>query len=125
MHSRHLRKLIIGCSLYHQRLEAFRRFYPDEQIHCILFEDLIKQPRATLKSTLTFLGVKSNRQILNQLLEEGQLPRVNEAGDKGRLPIDKPSWEPRVREEALQLIRPDAERMLAYLKRPSSTWNLD
>lgn len=125
MHSRHLRRLIVGCSLYHQRLEAFRRFYPDDQIHCILFEDLIKQPRATLKSTLTFLGVKSNRQILNQLLEEGQLPRVNEAGDKGRLPVDKPAWEPQAREAALKLIRPDAERMLAYLKRPSSTWKLD
>lgn len=125
MQSRHLRKLVVGCSLYHERLESYRRFYPDEQIHCILFEDLIQQPQATLRSTLQFLGVKSNRHVLRQLLDNGKLPKVNEAGDKGRHDVAKPTWEPRIREQVLELIRPDGERMLAHLKRPRSTWNLD
>ena len=35
MRDRHLRKLIVGCSMYYQRLSAFRRFYPDDQLSLI------------------------------------------------------------------------------------------
>lgn len=124
LRSRHLRKLIVGCSLYHERLESFRAFYPDRQIHCLTFEDLVRDPQATLTELLEFLGASTSTEHVQLLLDHGQLPRVNEAGDKGRKLIPPPTWTPRLRGQVADLVRPDAERMLAYMNKPASTWKL-
>jgi len=124
LRSSHLRKLIVGCSLYHERLQSFRAFYPDRQIHCLTFEDLVSQPQATLTELLAFLGASTSPAHVQLLLDDGQLPRVNEAGDKGRQLIPPPTWPPRLRRKLADLLRPDAERMLAYMNKPASTWDL-
>jgi hypothetical protein len=124
MESRHLRKLVVGCSLYHERLESFRIHFPDNQIHCLTFEDLISDPRATLTALLNFLGASSTEEHLNLLLDDGRLPRVNEAGDKGRAMISAPEWNPRLRQKVLELVQPDAEKILAYMGKPADTWTL-
>ncbi|MGL6135229.1 MAG: sulfotransferase [Prochlorococcaceae cyanobacterium] len=124
LRSRHLRKLIVGCSLYHERLQSFRAFYPDRQIHCLTFEDLVRQPQATLTELLEFLGASTSPEHLQLLLDHGQLPRVNEAGDKGRRLIPPPTWPPRLRRMLAELVRPDAEQMLAYMNKPLCTWEL-
>lgn len=124
LRSRHLRKQIVGCSKYHERLESFRAFYPDRQIHCLTFEDLVSQPQATLTELLTFLGASTSPEHVQLLLDDGQLPRVNEAGDKGRQLIPPPTWPPRMRRKLADLLRPDAKRMLAYMNKPATTWEL-
>lgn len=124
LRSRHLRKLVVGCSLYHERLQSFRTFYPDQQIHCLTFEDLVSEPRATLTELLAFLGASTSPADVQRLLDDGQLPRVNEAGDKGRALIPPPTWTPRLRHKLADLVRPDAERMLAYMNKPAGTWKL-
>lgn len=124
LRSRHLRKLIVGCSLYHERLQSFRAYYPDQQIHCLTFEDLVRQPQATLTELLEFLGASTSPEHVQLLLDHGQLPRVNEAGDKGRRLIPPPTWPPRLRRKLAELVRPDAERMLAYMNKPACTWEL-
>lgn len=124
MKSRHLRKLIVGCSLYHERLEEFRVYFPDSQIHCLTFEDLISEPRETLTSLLHFLGASTDAEHIELLLDNGQLPRVNEAGDKGRELVKRPSWHKKTQRQVLDLIRPDAEKMLSYMGKPSNTWSL-
>jgi hypothetical protein len=124
MRSRHLRKLVVGCSLYHERLQSFRQFYPDAQIHCLTFEDLIAAPRPTLTALLTFLGASTAPEHIDLLLDDGRLPRVNEAGDKGRALVEAPPWTDKLRSEVLEVVRPDAERMLAYMGKPLDTWDL-
>ncbi len=124
LRSRHLRRLVVGCSLYHERLESFRAFYPDHQIHCLTFEDLVNQPQATLQELLEFLGASSSPEHVELLLDEGGLPRVNEAGDKGRKLIQPPVWPAKLRSQVAELLRPDAERMLAYMNKPPGTWVL-
>jgi hypothetical protein len=124
MRSRHLRKLVVGSSLYHEHLQRFRAVYPDAQIHCLTFEDLIAEPAPTLNSLLRFLGASHAPEHLNLLLDQGQLPRVNEAGDKGRVLVPAPSWSNRLRREVLEVVRPDAQRMLAYMGKPIDTWAL-
>jgi len=122
LRSRHLRKLVLGCSLYNERLQPFRRLYPDSQIHCLTFEELIQNPGSTLTSLLTFLGARTQPRFLNLLLDEGRLPQVNEAGDKGRSYIAKPTWSPQLRQRVTDIIRPDAESILTYMGRPLNTW---
>ena len=124
MESRHLRKLVVGCSLYHERLQPFRAFFPDSQIHCLTFEDLIREPRGTLAGLLQFLGASTADPHLDLLLDDGTLPRVNEAGDKGRALVAAPEWTPRLREKVLAVVGPDAQQMLAYMGKPADTWSL-
>jgi hypothetical protein len=124
MESRHLRKLVVGCSLYYERIQAFRAFFPDHQIHCLTFEDLIREPRASLTELLQFLGASTADQHLDLLLDDGRLPRVNEAGDKGRALVAAPAWSERLRRSVLEEVGPDARRMLAYMGKPEETWAL-
>jgi hypothetical protein len=116
-----LRRLVVGCSLYFQHLERFRAYYPDSQIHCLAFEDLVQQPKPTIKKLLSFLGVSAKA---GKLLTNGELPKVNEAGDKGRTFVPKPEWSPRLRQKVSRHIRPDSEKMLAYLGKPLDFWSL-
>ena len=122
MRDRHLRRLIVGCSMYYQRLSAFRRFYPDEQIHCMTFEDLLSSPRRSLRQMMRFLGVKPR--VKRLLDSNGQLPRENQAGEKGRGHVEKPQWRDGLKRRVLRRIRPDSEQMLAYMGKPIDYWEL-
>ena len=122
MRDRHLRRLIVGCSMYYQRLSAFRRFYPDEQIHCMTFEDLLSSPRRSLRQMMRFLGVKPR--VKRLLDSNGQLPRENQAGEKGRGHVEKPQWSDGLKRRVLRRIRPDSEQMLAYMGKPIDYWEL-
>ena len=122
MRDRHLRKLIVGCSMYYQRLSAFRRFYPDDQIHCMTFEDLLTSPKRSLRSMIRFLGVKP---MVKKLLDsKGALPKENQAGEKGRGYVEKPEWNNGLRRRVLRHVEPDAQQMLAYMGKPSDYWEL-
>ena len=121
MDSKKLRRLIVGCSMYYEQLSRFREFYPDTQIHCMTFEDLLSDPQKSLRSTLQFLGVKPN--IKKLLDNNGCLPLENEAGAKGRTYVQKPKWNPILKWRVLRKIRRDSEQMLAYLGKPKTYWN--
>lgn len=108
--------------MYYQRLSEFREFYPDEQIHCMTFEDLIDNPSRSLKKTLEFLGVVP--QVKCMLDENSCLPRENEAGAKGRGHVEKPEWNAVLKAKVLRKIRPDAEQILDYMGKPRNYWNL-
>ncbi|MFN5195343.1 MAG: sulfotransferase family protein [Cyanobacteriota bacterium] len=114
-------KLLIGCSLYHANLQRFRAFFPDSQIHCISFEDLLADPEPTLAALLQFLGARPRAR---SLLDRGRLPRFNEAGDKGRAMVPAPRWTDDLRSRILRRVGPDARRMLAYMGKPASHWSL-
>ena len=122
MSNRNLRRLVVGCSMYHQHLMAFREFYPDEQIHCMTFEDLIAAPKQSLRTTLKFLGVKPK--IKRMLDKNGKLPRENEAGTKGRDHVEKPEWNAELRAEVLRKVLPDSKQMLSYMGKPENYWKL-
>ena len=122
MSNRHLRRLVVGSSMYYQRLLAFREFFPDDQIHCMTFEDLLAEPNQSLQKTLKFLGVKP--QVKQMLDHNGRLPRENEAGAKGRDHVEKPEWNTELKAKVLRKIQPDAEQMLAYMSKPLNYWDL-
>ena len=108
--------------MYYQRLSAFRRFYPDDQIHCMTFEDLLTSPKRSLRSMIRFLGVKP---MVKKLLDSnGALPKENQAGEKGRGYVEKPEWNNGLRRRVLRHVEPDAQQMLAYMGKPSDYWEL-
>ena len=123
MSDTYLRRLVVGCSMYYRRLSKFRRFYPDQQIHCMTFEDLLANPKPSLEGVLHFLGV-NDPQVTMLLDPAGRLPRENEAGAKGRGHVEKPQWQPDLKARVLQKIRPDANKMLAHMGKPLDYWDL-
>jgi len=49
--------LFVDGSRYRQQLDAYRRFFPEEQIEVVRFSDLTRDPAAVLRDVCTFLGV--------------------------------------------------------------------
>jgi hypothetical protein len=117
--SRHAAQLLIGCSRYYERINCYRHFFPDSQIHCLTFEDLLADPVAVLNGLLSFLGVAAGSEAL---LDQGALPRVNQAGEKGREFIPCPHWPALLRNRVIELLRPDAEAFLGYVGKPPNYW---
>ncbi len=113
-------RLLIGCSSYYERINAYRRYFPDQQIHCLTFEDLIADPAVALGKLLAFLGLPPQAQ---SILEAGNLPRLNKVGEKGRAHVSKPDWPSPMRASVIQRLRPDAEAFLAYIGKPKDYWN--
>jgi hypothetical protein len=117
--SRHMSGLLIGCSAYFERISAYRKFFPDSQIHCLIFEDLLANPSAVMEGLLRFLGADPDPA---PMLDDGVLPRVNEAGDKGRAMVDKPVWPEELRAELTRQLKPDADQFLEYVGKPLDYW---
>jgi hypothetical protein len=44
-------------SFYHEQVERYLAHFPAEQMHYMLFEDLVKNPEAELKTLFDFLGI--------------------------------------------------------------------
>ena len=122
MQDRDLKRRIVGCSMYYKQLSRYRLFFPDAQIHCLTFEDLLSSPEDTLRVMLRFLGVKPH--VKRLLDSRGCLPLENKAGAKGREYVQKPEWSPALRAKVLRKIRPDAKKMLLHMGKPSDYWEL-
>ena len=71
---------------------------------------------------MIFLGVKPR--IKRMLDENGCLPHENEAGAKGRGHVSRPEWDEQVKTKVLKGIRPDAQKMLAFMGKSSDYWEL-
>ena len=115
-----MRKRIVDTSLYHQQLQRYLKVFPVDNIHCMMYEDLIKRPKRTLTQMFSFLGVKPR---LGKILKKGRIPTRNVAGSKGRELICVPEWSPRLKSELLDIVRPDAELMLQHMGRPLDSWD--
>ena len=71
---------------------------------------------------MRFLEVRPK--VKRLLDDNGQLPKENKAGDKGRGHVEKPQWTEGLKRRVLRRIRPDSEQMLAYMGKPSDYWDL-
>ncbi|MFQ6537130.1 MULTISPECIES: sulfotransferase domain-containing protein [Aphanothece] len=118
--NRHAANLLIGCSSYHARISDYRAHFPEAQIHCMTFEDLLADPADELARLLAFLGAASVAP--EQLLDDGSLPAVNKAGEKGRTLVPSPRWPPELRRQVIDRLRPDAEAFLASIGKATDYW---
>ena len=118
--SKKLRRRIIDSSLYNKQLERYRRCFPTQSILCITTEELTANPELNLQIILNFLGTESK---VGKMFDQGQLPRANIAGSKGRRNIDPPVWPKDLKEEVVELIKPDTEAFLQKIQKPLNTWD--
>lgn len=112
-------RLIIGSSLYWYQINRYRACFPDSQFLCVLYEELVSQPLLVLDQILGYVGAS---EIANQLLPNGQLPWVNQAGTNSRPMVPKPTWSSSAKSRVIEIIRPDAQHTLQYLDKSFNTW---
>ena len=122
LRSPRLRQRVVEASLYHQQWQRYRRWFPQQSMLSITTEELSAQPQSSLQRILNFIGAAPN---CSGLLEKGNLPLMNPAGSKGRRDVAPPSWSDELKQQTIDLIRPDSERFLASTGRPSTTWRWD
>jgi len=49
--------------IYHQQIERFLKYFPNNQMYYLLFEDLIKNPKTEVNRLLDFLGTSNHKNI--------------------------------------------------------------
>lgn len=74
---------ILEESLYWYQINQFRRYFADEQILILFYEDFRTNPNATLKRCFEFLGVNSTYQV------PGAQKNIN---PRSKLPMDTKLW---------------------------------
>lgn len=117
-----LKRLLIGCSLYYERINQYRKYFPDSQILCLTFEDFLGSPKSCLEQVLKFLGVQGP---VEALLNDGtSLPMVNEAGQQGRRFVEKPSWPWLMKWRLSRILRQDSRQFLRYIGKSPDFWRL-
>ena len=55
--------VIVDSTNYWREIEVFRQHFPDEQILVLLFEDFVREPRATMRRCCEFLGVDADAEL--------------------------------------------------------------
>lgn len=141
---------LLKTTLYWQRINAYRRWFPDEQILVLFQEDLLDHPAATLARCFEFLGVDPafHARVRQRQLNRGadkcydprllrrlrtvpvwrKLPWRVRASLEARLrkPFTGPVvWEPEARRRVLAQLRPDALAFLRHYGKPDAFWSLE
>ncbi|MES2922448.1 MAG: sulfotransferase [Verrucomicrobiota bacterium] len=119
----HAEQLIIGCSKYYERISAFRAEFDDNQILPLTLEDMENDPATTLRRVLEFISADPDV----NLLENGQLSRVNtaEEGRRNRVLVPTPEWRPKFKKRVIEDLREDTGKFLEWMGKPRDFWDLE
>ena len=99
---------LVGAGLYHRQLLRYLEHFPREQLHVLLFEDLVDPSGAALMDTLTFVASGAGPLVPVALPHENPL---QPPAPFGRWRLER--WADRARERG----RPDRAERLARLDR--------
>jgi hypothetical protein len=114
---------IIGSSMFWTQLQSYRAHFPDNQILCLTFEDMIADPEAMAARLLGFLGLPVEPSDVACLLDEnGRFAHRNEAGAGKRKPVPHPDWPPEMEAVIRAWLAPDAAQFLAHIGKPADYW---
>ena len=81
---------LLQRGFYLQQIKRYYRLFPANQIHVILFEQLIAEPRTTMASTFDFLGLPPHELTDSLHKNAGRVPRhLNLALWKNRKDLDQ------------------------------------
>ncbi|MFM6010228.1 MAG: sulfotransferase family protein [Dolichospermum sp.] len=143
--------MFLNTSRYWSHINRYRRFFPDEQIHVVFFEEFIKDPNLEMKKVFEFLGVDTEfkltnvhqpRNQSNQEFMDGSLMRIVRKSKllmqlkslspkllkTYLLPIFKdrntghPEWQPGTLNWAINELQDDSLRFLEYCNKPQDFW---
>lgn len=141
----------IDTSRYYSRLNVFREYFDDKQIHVVFLEDRIAEPARTIATLFSFLGVTPDPEIARaqrraNVSKERRLPNPlgillrKVPGNAILLSLmpssvkrilspfltwkfrRRPVWLPHVYAHAVEQIQEDACSLLRHCNKPSEFW---
>lgn len=68
-------ELFIELGMYHEQLQRFYEQFPENQILVILFDDLVKAPKNTLKQCYQFLNLEEKFTLNYNKFNQAEVPR--------------------------------------------------
>jgi hypothetical protein len=145
----------IDSALYWKQLSAYRKYFPDERVKLLFFDDFQRDPDAVLRSCFEFLGVDASIKIENA--DEPRYASEGKRKDRGltnflrtRLPFflrlrdispswlrsfaraslktpipGRPRWDQDTRTWVIESIRDDVATFLRHAGKPEDYWKLE
>jgi hypothetical protein len=148
-------EVLVDSTNYLSQIDAYREFFPDEQILVIFFEEYVSNREATLRRCFDHLGVNADAWVdsksdhLNpsdgKLVYSGTLTRIRSMPGARQLlrPVpqtlktrvrdllfrqritNRPCWTAETTQFVLDRIGSDCRRFLARYGKPSTLWTLE
>lgn len=142
---------LVDTSLYWKQISAYRRFFPDERILVLFFEDFVKAPAAVITRCYEFLGVaphmgadpsrasnaSANARIDGWVIRALQrvpgaravknlapgLARAAMPAFRKRLPR-RPDWPHESRRDVVRQLTDDTLTFLKFYGKPADFWHI-
>ena len=143
----------VDTSLYWKQRSEYLRIFKSTQIKILFYEDFQKDPSMVIRECCGFLGIDSTfrdetaaeprhvslgsiveRPIVRKFQENPVIRRVFQAFPRSfrntlkrpfqQVITEKPQWTSESLEIVLEVIREDAEQILAYAGKPKDYWSL-
>ncbi|BCM90260.1 hypothetical protein IAD21_02111 [Abditibacteriota bacterium] len=145
----------VDSTLYWKQLSEYRRYFPDEQILLLFFEEFIQDEPATLQRCFEFLGVDANvvvdcsrreqqnsfigkqeaKPALNFLRQMPIYPRLQRLIPQAlraqvrpkllRTITSRPNWDEATLQWTREQLREDISQFLAHAGKPANFWDWD
>jgi hypothetical protein len=144
----------VSTSCYHYQLSEWLRYFPSDSIHVMFLEDLVRHRDASLDALCRFLGISSepmlsaslspknsadqrrNMRPFVSLIVRSRIQRLVPSSlrsfalrtgffsrpQKGSLPA---IWPASIHSDFTQKVRPDTEKLLRHLDKPSDFYVFD
>ncbi|MFK8049886.1 MAG: sulfotransferase [Halioglobus sp.] len=108
---------IIDMGFYQRHMEAWLKYFKPQQLHVVLFDDIIEQPQKLVTELYHWLGLRSEIEDRN-LLHPSNRGRGRPAGERGKEPV--------ITQDDIhylnQLYAEDVSFVEHYLSRKLPTW---
>lgn len=137
-------------SMYLRQIDVYRRWWPDERILVLFFEDFVKDKAATMRRCFEFLGVdpsvdvtrdahaknvsagsREDTPLLGPLRRLPLFERLRDAAPRGvrealrrtlKKPTAKPEWDEESRAYAIERLREDSHAFLERYGKERGFW---
>ena len=142
----------VDTSLYWGQLSEVWNWFPQQQVLTLFYEDFLRTPNETLGTCHRFLGVpfiaestaaEARHASIGSVVDKPIIGKFQESnflrGLSGVLPrsvrnvlkrpfqfevTSRPTWTEEGLNQVLEVVRPDAERVLAHCGKPADFWPL-
>ena len=141
--------LLLNASRYWTQIQLYRRFFPDERILILFFEEFKTRPGEVVKRAFEFVGVDPNHRLssariarnpnraetgllrwMRSISHLSQMSRLFPEAVKAKLrwslsrPIPRPSWEPKAEAWAIAQLKEETQQFLQYAGKAPDYWKL-
>jgi len=117
---------IIESSRYWKNISVYRKYFADQRIKIIWFDEYVSDPDAVLADIFEFIGVNPLISIPHSHLpiasSKSRIKKMQMPG--GTIPIDK-TWNRETRQWTIAQLGNDTRQFLEWCGRPSDYWRIN